>query len=324
MRLLFALFLIAAVAPAQDPTTPTFSTGTRLVLRAVKVRDSGGRSLAGLRASDFTVTENGVPQSVAICEYQQIADGTEGSRSSAGTDAGLTPVPRKMVLYFDLGGIARSSMGRAFASARSFLERGISSADSIAIMASLRGNLLNVQDFTSDRDLLLSALGKLMKSDQESNDEESTIGFSSNKSEFNVFATNRRLATLGRATRQLERTRERKALIYFSDGWGMGQGRNLADMRALVSSARRANVEFYPIDTRGLAVQPGMGDASIASPGGVEAYNGVANAALNETFELSQDALYSLAAETGERHGSITTTSKLGSSKLRHFTVATT
>jgi len=299
MRLLFVLLLVAVVVPGQDATTPTFSTGARLVLRAVKVRDSGGRPLAGLTASDFTVTENGVPQRVTVCEYQQIADAAVSARGSAAPEAGMAAVSRKMVLYFDLGGIASTSMRRAFVGAMKFLERGISSADSIAIMASSRGNLLTVQDFTSDRDLLLAALGKLMRMDRESSDEESTIGFGATNSEFNIFATNRRLATLGRATRQLERTRERKALIYFSDGWSMGQGRNLADMRALVSAARRANVEFYPIDTRGLAVQPGMGDASVASPGGVEAYNGVAGEALNEAFEQSQDALYSLAAETG-------------------------
>ena len=48
MRLLFVLLLVAVVVPGQDATTPTFSTGARLVLRAVKVRILEGVHWLGL------------------------------------------------------------------------------------------------------------------------------------------------------------------------------------------------------------------------------------------------------------------------------------
>lgn len=305
MRLFALTVLVAGLLPSQETETATFRSSTRLVLRTVKARDASGRLLAGLTASDFTVTENGVPQRVVVCEFENISDSSERSRIVASEKLSNGPEPgsrqgrRMLVLFFDLGGIARQSLGRAFAAASGFVQGSMSSTDAVAIVASARGTLRIVQDFTSDRELLLAALGKLANPDQESGEDESNFSFGANNGEFNVFATDRRLATLARATRMLESTRERKSLIYFSDGWGMGQGRNLAEMRALVNSARRANVELYPIDTRGLAVQPGLGDASVASAGGVEVYSGAATAALNEAFEVSQDALYSLAADTG-------------------------
>jgi len=284
---------------SQEPAPATFSTSTRLVLRAVKVSDERGGALPGLTASDFHLTENGVPQRVVVCEYQAIAGRATDAQQAAALSEQLPEVQRKLVFFFDLDGIARQSLRRALAAASQFLNEQLSKTDSVAILASSRGNLRNIQDFTSDRDLLLAALARLGLSDREAAEEEIPTGFGANNGEFNVFATNRRLATLARAVRQLERNRQRKAIIYFSDGWSLGQGRNLADMRALVDAARRANVEFYPIDTRGLAVLTGMGDASMGSPGGVEAYSGSAVAALNEAFELSQDALYALAADTG-------------------------
>ena len=308
MRLYLLALWAAGFLLAQQTETATFSSNTRLILRAVKVRDAKGRAVEGLGAGDFTVTENGEPQRVAVCEFERTPDSggdttqiTAGNETPNGVHPSTKQARRILVLFFDLGGIGRQALGRAFAAAGSFVEQKVSDNDAVAVMANARGNLRLMQDFTSDRGLLLAALGKLANPDREGSSEEddNSFNFGANNGEFNVFATDRRLATLERATRLLEKTRERKALIYFAGGIGLGQGRNLAEMRALVASARRANVEIYPIDTRGLAVQTGLGDASVASRGGAEVYSGAAAAALAEVFEQSQDALYSLAADTG-------------------------
>ncbi|WP_321472730.1 VWA domain-containing protein [uncultured Paludibaculum sp.] len=300
MRLCAVGLLAAGWLAGQDPDVPTFRSDTRLVIRAVKVRDGQGRAVEGLAAGDFTVTENGAPQRIAVCEFQRTADADDATAIAAVEQpTAARPARRLLVLYFDLDGIGRRSLGRAFAAAGNFVERRVSSSDAVAVMANMRGNLRMIQDFTSDRGLLLTALGNLAKPDEELVDPESNFTFGANNGEFNVFATDRRLAALERAARLLEKTRERKALIYFAAGWGLQEGRNLAEMRALVNAARRANVEIYPIDTRGLVAEPLLGDASVASAGGVEVYSGAAVAARTEFFEQSQDALYSLAADTG-------------------------
>ena len=298
-----ALALLAVTLSAgQDADVATFRTETRLVLRTVKVRDARGHAVEGLQAKDFAVTENGEPQQVAVCEFERTDDGDAvadgASEIAAGAEKpGVARARRMLVLYFDLGGIRREQLGQALAAAGRFVQKRMSGADAVAVMANLRGSLRVIQEFTSDRELLLTALGKLATPDAE--DDESAFTFGANDGEFNVFATDRRLAALEHAAHLLERTRERKALVYFAGGSGFGQGRNLAEMRALVNAARRANVEIYPVDTRGLAIEAPMGDASVASSGGAEMYNGEGTAGITDILEESQDALYALAADTG-------------------------
>ena len=301
----WALGLLAVTLSAgQEADVTTFRTETRLVLRTVKVRDARGRAVEGLEAKDFAVTENGEPQQVAVCEFERTDDGDAvadgASAIAAGAEKpGAARARRMLVLYFDLGGIGRENLGQALAAAGRFVEKRMSGVDAVAVMANLRGSLRVIQEFTSDRELLLAALAKLARPDGELADDESAFTFGANDGEFNVFATDRRLAALERAARLLERTRERKALVYFAGGSGFGQGRNLAEMRALVNAARRANVEIYPVDTRGLTIEAPMGDASVASSGGAEMYNGEGTAGITDILEESQDALYALAADTG-------------------------
>ena len=50
----------------------TITTTSKLVIEAVNVRDKKGNSIPGLTAKDFTVTEDGVKQTVRTCEYQEL------------------------------------------------------------------------------------------------------------------------------------------------------------------------------------------------------------------------------------------------------------
>lgn len=64
MSLTLALLLLAA---GQEPHPPTFAVAVEAVNLDVLVT-RGGRVLEGLRASDFSVTDNGVPQQVEVVE----------------------------------------------------------------------------------------------------------------------------------------------------------------------------------------------------------------------------------------------------------------
>ena len=60
-----------AAAPAEGIK---FSSTTQLVVETVVVKDKNGKALEGLTAQDFSVTEDGKPQTVAFCEFQKIAE----------------------------------------------------------------------------------------------------------------------------------------------------------------------------------------------------------------------------------------------------------
>src|SRR5678816_2340850 len=74
---------------------------------------------------------------------------------------------------------------------------------------------------------------------------------------------------------------------------------NQSQLRATLNAARRANVAIYPVDARGLVAMAPMGDASQRSPGGIGMYTGGTALATLRGFQRSQDALFTLAADTG-------------------------
>src|SRR5579871_979738 len=80
-RFLFipALFLVFAATNAQDVT---FTSNTNLVIIDASVRDKSGKVIPDLKKSDFTVIEDGKPQTISVFEFQRL----EG-------DALLAPVP---------------------------------------------------------------------------------------------------------------------------------------------------------------------------------------------------------------------------------------
>src|ERR1700761_5538344 len=82
MRLLPAvLFLIATSVGAQtigqnkqpgSADTYTLTVKAQLVVETVVVKDKKGNPIHGLTAKDFTVTEDGVQQTIRFCEHQEL------------------------------------------------------------------------------------------------------------------------------------------------------------------------------------------------------------------------------------------------------------
>src|SRR5215468_3095143 len=54
--------------------TATFSASAQLVMETVVVTDKSGKPVEGLTANDFTVTENGVPQSIRFFDHQSFSE----------------------------------------------------------------------------------------------------------------------------------------------------------------------------------------------------------------------------------------------------------
>jgi VWFA-related protein len=332
-----ALALLASmVAAAQqvgqnrDPDKPgdyTLSMKVQLVVETVVVKDKQGNPVHGLSANDFVVTEDGAPQAIRFCEHQDLASRTTPLPASKPADenvkiyrelarAQISPEDtnnqryrnrRLLVLYFDMAAMRPADQLRALAAGEHFIRNQMTSADLVSIMRYNSAAVDVLQDFTSDRDRLLSILqtmivGEGQDSADELNDASSSdIGaaFGQDDAEFNVFNTDRQLSALQTAAQMLGRVPEKKSLIYFAGGLRLNGINNQAQLHATVDAAIRAGVSFWPIDARGLVAEAPLGDATQGSQGNADIYTGAAANATTINLQLSQDTLYALAGDTG-------------------------
>jgi VWFA-related protein len=196
---------------------------------------------------------------------------------------------------------------RAITAAQTFIRKQMTAVDLISIMRYQGGSVDVLQDFSSDRNRLLSILETMLVGEgqgmQDSIDDASSAdtgaAFGQDDSEFNIFNNDRQLSALQTAAQMLANMNEKKSLIYFASGLRLHGIDNQAQLHATVDAAIRAGVTFWPVDARGLVANAPMGDASQGSPGGSAMYTGAAVQAVNDNFQQSQDTLYSLAADTG-------------------------
>jgi hypothetical protein len=59
--------------PDKAPTVPLFRAQSKLVIGYVVVSDKSGKAVTGLKASDFQLSENGMPQQVSVFEEHSLA-----------------------------------------------------------------------------------------------------------------------------------------------------------------------------------------------------------------------------------------------------------
>src|SRR3984957_11316798 len=339
MRTLLAILFVSTAAMScaagqqigQNKTpgatgTYTFSVKSQLVGETVVAKDKQGEFIEGLTAKDFSVTEDGVPQTIRFCEHQDLTDATPVPIAPPGSEeiklyktlarTQIAPESagneryknrRLLALYFDMTAMRPADQLRALSAAEKFLRTQMTSVDLVAILRYQGGSVDILQDFTADRNKLLSILETLVvgegQGSAESVDDASSAdtgaAFGQDDSEFNVFNTDRQLSALQTAAKMLSQLNEKKSLIYFASGLRLNGIDNQAQLHATVDAAIRAGVSFWPIDARGLVAQAPLGDATQGSPGNSGMYSGVAAQTNTTNFQQSQDTLYSLAEDTG-------------------------
>src|SRR5664279_6417805 len=76
MRTLIAILLISTLPTAgQTPKAPIkFQVDSQLVVVNVAAKDKSGAPLDGLKANDFTITEDGKAQSIKVFEFQRLEE----------------------------------------------------------------------------------------------------------------------------------------------------------------------------------------------------------------------------------------------------------
>ncbi len=327
LGLIRTLPLLALAAAIAQQTAPVFRATTNLVIVNVFVRDRAGRDIAGLSKDDFTILEDGKPQTIAIFEYQRLDPSpttpslaarpqAEPSAGAAGPIRIASPGTiryrdrRLLVLFFDHSSMSPADQARAHQAALKFIREQMQPEDLVAIM-SFGAQLKLEQDFTDDRDALArviqsfrtgeaSELAAESETDEEAAADESAA-YSPDESEFNIFNTDRKLGALERAARMLSALPEKKALIYFSGGVSRTGVDNESQLRATINAAVRANLSFYPVDARGLVATVAGGDASQASPSGTGIFSGRTQRSQMQRFFARQDTLVALAEDTGGR-----------------------
>src|SRR5262245_25855708 len=327
LRPLLACVLLSTVVIAQQPQQNadapfTLKVNTQLIVETVTVKDKEGKTIEGLSAKDFIVTEDNVTQTISVFEFQKLDDTPISTPAAPAVLQPARPlVPsvtqnqiaperpgdiryrdrRLLALYFDMTAMPQIDQFRAFTAARKFIESQMTGPDLMAIMTFSRGVVRVLQDFTDNRPLLEEVLLTLMYPDDQNDNELNELpgAFGQNDGEFNLFNTDRQLAALQTAVRMLGTLNEHKSLVYFASGLRLNGVDNQAQLRATVNAAIRANVSFYPIDARGLVAQAPLGDATRQSPGGMGAFTGATAMSLVTNFQRSQDTLYALAADTG-------------------------
>jgi VWFA-related protein len=337
MRTVIAAMLIFALtagaqqigqnAPSKGSQTPSINVSTQLVVETVVVKDKKGNSLEGLTAKDFIVTEDGVPQAIAFFEHEKlpetpsVASGAQSepenitiyhklamTRISPEAPGNIRYKDRRlMALYFDMTAMPPGDQLRSLVAAQKFIQTQMTSADLVSILRYSGGAVEVLQDFTDDRNRLLSIIETMVVGEdqgwEESPDDASTsdvgAAFGQDDSEFNIFNTDRQLAALQTAAKMLGQLSEKKSLVYFASGLRLNALNNQAQLHATIDTAIRAGVSFWPIDARGLVAQAPLGDATVGSPGNSGMYTGASALAVTNNFQQSQDTLYALAGDTG-------------------------
>ncbi len=316
----------AAIGAQQAPAPFTLRVQSQIVLTNVVVRDKKtGQPVRGLKASDFSVTENGKPQAITSFDFQTV---DEAARLNEATVSGKAPTIAQMldrslgatpdqlrdhrliVLFFDTASMQPEDIDRAVDGAKDYIDKKMAPADLVAV-ASLGTTLSLDHDFTADKAALLRTVAKFNGStDSQGLAAGGTTGstdgtaddassFAADDTEYTNLNTDRELYAIQTIAKSLERVDQRKSMLYFSGGLSRNGIENQASIRSATNAAARANMAIYTVDTRGLQALPPLGDASSGSVRGTGAYSGATMQAKLDSNAGSQELLNTLASDTG-------------------------
>ena len=242
---------------AGENGTFTLSVSSKLVIEAVNVKDKQGKSISGLTAKDFTVTENGVNSTSASASIRNCRRPLANRKARPGEHQGLQQARRHadrcgearrcsykdkrlIAIYFDLTSMPPEDKVRALEAAEKFIRTQMTSADLVSIMRYGGGSVDVLQDFTDDHNRLLSILETLIVGENQQSEDisddasaaDTGAAFGQDGGEFNLFNTDRQLSALQTAAKMLGRLSEKKVLIYFASGLTLHGVDNQAQLHA--------------------------------------------------------------------------------------------
>jgi len=315
---------VAAWTQESSAGSFTMKMQSEIVLTNVVVRSKKtGEVVKDLKASDFTIFENGKPQQIASFDYQNVDEAAvlkeKNTVSGKATvadilngnfaeDKAQLRDHRLIVLFFDLSSMQPEDVDRAVDAAKDYINKKMQPADLVAVVSMDTAVSLD-QDFTADKALLLSKVGAyngtegtgfgLGATGTAAGTADDSSSYVADDTEYNTLNTDRELYAIRDIAKSLERVDQRKSLLYFSGGLTRNGIENEASMRAATNEAVKANMAIYSVDSRGLQAIPPVGDASTGSLRGTASYSGAAmQSNLTSNFN-SQEVLATLSSDTG-------------------------
>jgi VWFA-related protein len=329
-----ALTLTLALAgAAQNPPAATaeplytFKVESDLVLVNVIARDKHGNLIRDLKASDFTLSEEGKPQGIVSFDLEdsghfatspeQRADSTPVSATiltAIKPDVPSLRDRRLIVLFFDFMSMEPVDAQRAIDVAQEFVDKQMTPADVVAI-ASYATAYSVAQDFTTDHAALTAALKRLSAADGQGGQDvvagnidtlsnpdnllDTTADYAPDTTDFNIFNTDMELRAIDSLATALAGVPQRKEVLYFSGGLSKNGIDNQAQLNRAINTAVRSNVALYAVDIRGLQTLIPGGDASKASQKGTAAFSGAATKSAFDKKLASEETLFTLSKDTG-------------------------
>ena len=327
MRTTIALILLAVLAQTPAPPQPpvTFKVEVNYVEIDAHVTDAQGNFVRTLSRDDFQIIEDGKPQALTAFSMVDIpiarVDPPLFSATAIAPDVVTNRMPfegRVFVLVLDDLHTRFTRTARTRAAARQFVERYVGANDIVAVV-NTSGYGKSMQDFTSSRQLALTAIDRAMGGKAESSTQAALQDYYQNRetpgtaSSANAsFNEMQRFNNARNSMRTLKNLADfmagmrgrRKAVVYFSEGLNY----NVADqfnnrygadvqreIREFINAATRANVSVYSVDPRGVTngLEDGIEIASMPTDGSISM-----TSLMNE-MRLEHDSLRVVAEETG-------------------------
>ncbi|MGH9713882.1 MAG: VWA domain-containing protein [Candidatus Acidiferrales bacterium] len=318
-----------AQAGGQSNQSAAIRTSSDVVRIDVEVTDKSGKAIKGLRADQFTVSDDGKGQKISSFSYSDIEKmetageidakpiviPVDAPVASAASDAAneQTRDRRMMVLFFDLSSMQTDDIVRAHDAAEKFVKEQISRADLVAVVTySVRLSVL--VNFTNDRAALEKAIARLVpgvastlgqplsaaaQNGEYDVQEYTGTAYTADETEFNVFNTDQKLAAVEGLANVLAAIPGRKALVEFTGGITQTGEENRTALRAATDAANRADVSIYSIDARGLLATAPGGDVTANAATVTSMFSGASVFHQTDQREGTRDTLATLSSDTG-------------------------
>ena len=297
MRSRIGLTLVTALAVGQTPNQPVIRVGTRLVQVNVIVHDRNG-AVAGLKKEDFTIFDKGKPRDIAVFHMDARLSDEEKFRKAAKFPPNVfsnsqADAANTSIVLFD--GLNTRIADQLYAKQQIIKFLGQLKPDDRVGIYTLGRTVRVLHEFTSDTESLLAVIRRF-KGDLSGQVDASSVDLAntgtealdkflndSNQRIADAVIRNRVLTTVDAMkaiARHVEHMAGRKNLVWVSGAFpisiGFDEPMKIDDTRDRVmfteeieEAARalmKANVAVYPVDARGLMLDPAFSADSPSVP----------------------------------------------------------
>jgi VWFA-related protein len=265
---------------------PRLKSGVQLVEVDVRVFDRSERFVSDLTQEDFAVFEDDTQRPVEVLSLIDARPTAVVSSDPLRTNVAASIASQTWIFVFDHRHLEPNGFDRAKKGLRAFLTNRFRSGDLVGIVTEDR--MVNNR-ISSIRSEILAALDKVKLTDdarsrQRDQDDADRAGgdreagatirelLSRRTAEERSRAARSAVETLDELANGLIRVLGLKAIVFFSDGFGLAQLEG--SLRTAVDRLNRAGARVYVVDTRGLAGAPADALNSLAvDTGGLVIFN---------------------------------------------------